>query len=120
MVCINCMIGWCYLNRGLLYWKIDIQVMCYVITFFQDVESLLSRVEQSPPPIIQNAYAAAMKALLEEPLLRHSDVDVKVAIASCISEITRITAPEAPYDDDQMKVCGLFVSSYVLFLLPTY
>lgn len=45
-----------------------------------------------------------MKALIADELLRHSDMDVKVAVASCISEITRITAPDAPYDDEQMKV----------------
>ncbi|GKA26860.1 sister chromatid cohesion protein PDS5-like protein isoform X1 [Tanacetum coccineum] len=54
-----------------------------------------------------------MKALIQDDLLRHSDVDVKVAVASCISEITRITAPDAPYDDDQMRdVFQLIVSSF--------
>lgn len=53
---------------------------------------------------MQAALSPSLKALVAEPLLRHSDVDVKVAVASCISEITRITAPEAPYDDEQMKV----------------
>lgn len=55
---------------------------------------------------MQNALSPSLKALVSDKLLRHSDVDVKVAVASCISEITRITAPEAPYDDDQMKVCA--------------
>jgi hypothetical protein len=32
------------------------------------------------------------------------DEDVRVAVASCMSEITRITAPDAPYNDDLMKV----------------
>ncbi len=30
-------------------------------------------------------------------------MDVKVSILSCITEITRITAPDAPYDDEKMK-----------------
>lgn len=50
------------------------------------------------------ALQPLMKALAVEEFLRHSDMDVKVSVASCISEITRITAPEAPYDDDIMKV----------------
>ncbi|GLT72796.1 hypothetical protein SLA2020_447000 [Shorea laevis] len=51
------------------------------------VENCLSRVEQSPTKSMQ--------------------------IASCISEITRITAPDAPYDDDQMKeIFQLIVSSF--------
>ena len=45
-----------------------------------------------------------MIALVANELLRHSDNDVKVAVASCINEIMRITAPDAPYEDDQMKV----------------
>lgn len=53
---------------------------------------------------MQTALSPSQKALVAEQLLRHSDPDVKVAVASCISEITRITAPDAPYDDDQMKV----------------
>ncbi|RZC15275.1 Sister chromatid cohesion protein PDS5-like B-B isoform I [Glycine soja] len=62
---------------------------------------------------MQNALSPSLKALIAEKLLRHSDDDVKIAVASCISEITRITAPEAPYDDDQMKeVFQLIVSSF--------
>ncbi|KAI9106695.1 hypothetical protein K1719_022223 [Acacia pycnantha] len=77
------------------------------------VESCLSKVEQSPSKSMQNALSPSLKAMVTDNLLRHSDVDVKVAVASCISEITRITAPEAPYDDDQMKeVFQLIVSSF--------
>ena len=74
----------------------------------QQVECCLSRVEQSPIDSMQNALSPSLKALITDKLLRHSDDDVKIAVASCISEITRITAPEAPYDDAQMKVCSIF------------
>jgi hypothetical protein len=53
---------------------------------------------------MQDALLPSMKALISIELLRHSEMDVKVSVASCITEITRITAPDAPYDDDQMKV----------------
>ena len=53
---------------------------------------------------MQSALAPSLKALVSDQLLRHSDIDVKVAVAACISEITRITAPDAPYNDEQMKV----------------
>lgn len=53
---------------------------------------------------MSNALRPSMKALVDKGLLGHLDMDVKVAVASCFSEITRITAPEAPYDDDLMKV----------------
>ncbi|KAK9151137.1 hypothetical protein Syun_009446 [Stephania yunnanensis] len=35
--------------------------------------------------------------------MEHSDVDVKVAAASCVSEITRINVPDAPFEDEQMR-----------------
>ncbi|OIT37496.1 dna mismatch repair protein msh6 [Nicotiana attenuata] len=80
------------------------------------VESCLSRVEQSPSISMHDALSPLMKALVADELLRHSDVDVKVAVASCVSEITRISAPDAPYDDDKMKdVFQLIVSSFENF-----
>ncbi|GJR75955.1 armadillo-type fold protein [Tanacetum coccineum] len=64
-------------------------------------------------PVLDQVERLLSKALIQDDLLRHSDVDVKVAVASCISEITRITAPDAPYDDDQMRdVFQLIVSSF--------
>ncbi|KAG8487776.1 hypothetical protein CXB51_018653 [Gossypium anomalum] len=79
----------------------------------RQVESFLSRVEQSPSQSMQNALSASLKALIAEQLFRHPHDDVKVAVAACISEITRITAPDAPYHDDQMKeVFQLIVSSF--------
>ncbi|XP_074329426.1 uncharacterized protein LOC141667028 isoform X1 [Apium graveolens] len=84
-----------------------------LLPLLDEVENLLKDVEQSPSELIQNAFSQSMKALLNESLLRHTDVEVQVAVASCISEITRITAPEAPYTDDQMKeVFQLIVSSF--------
>ncbi|XP_042511174.1 muscle M-line assembly protein unc-89-like [Macadamia integrifolia] len=74
-----------------------------LLPLLDQVENFLSRVEQSPSKSMQDALCSSMKALVAVDLLRHSDMDVKVAVASCISEITRITAPEAPYEDEQMK-----------------
>ncbi|KAJ8557883.1 hypothetical protein K7X08_004649 [Anisodus acutangulus] len=84
-----------------------------LLPLLDQVESSLSKVEQSPAKSMHDALSPLMKALVTNDLLRHSDIDVKVAVASCISEITRITAPEAPYDDDKMKdVFQLIVSSF--------
>ncbi|XP_022750315.1 biorientation of chromosomes in cell division protein 1-like 1 isoform X2 [Durio zibethinus] len=84
-----------------------------LILLLDELESFLSRVEQSPSPSMQNALSPSLKALVAEPLFRHPDDDVNVAVAACISEITRITAPDAPYDDDQMReVFQLIVSSF--------
>ncbi|KAJ0876255.1 putative sister chromatid cohesion protein Pds5 [Helianthus annuus] len=68
------------------------------------VEKLLSKVDQSPKRSMIDVLRPSMRALIKDGLSKHSDVDVKVAVASCISEITRITAPDAPYDDNQMRL----------------
>lgn len=75
-----------------------------LISILKQAETLLSRVEQSPSQSMSGALDPSMKGLTAKELLGHPDADVKVSVASCISEITRITAPEAPYDDDLMKV----------------
>jgi hypothetical protein len=48
-----------------------------------------------------------MKTLIFDELLRHTDDNVKVSITACITEVARITAPNAPYEDEQMKVLVL-------------
>eukprot|EP00258_Populus_trichocarpa_P042806 XP_024458825.1 WASH complex subunit 2 isoform X4 [Populus trichocarpa] len=84
-----------------------------LLSLLDQVENCLSKVEQSPVKSMQNALSPSQNALVTDQLFRHSNIDVKVAVASCISEITRITAPDAPYDDDRMKeVFQLIVSSF--------
>ncbi|XP_047321603.1 sister chromatid cohesion protein PDS5 homolog C-like isoform X2 [Impatiens glandulifera] len=67
-------------------------------------ETVLIKVEQSPPTSIIEAINPAIEALTKEELLNHPDTDIKVLVASCLSEIIRITAPEAPFDDEKTKV----------------
>ncbi|OIW14381.1 hypothetical protein TanjilG_15735 [Lupinus angustifolius] len=84
-----------------------------LLHLLQEVDSCLGLVEQSPDESVQAAMAPLAVALIGDELLRHADIDVKVAVASCISEITRISAPDAPLDDDQMKEAfQLIVSSF--------
>ncbi|KAI4337253.1 hypothetical protein L6164_015693 [Bauhinia variegata] len=84
-----------------------------LLPLLDQIENCLSKVEQSPSKSMQSALSPSLKALISNQLLKHSNVDVTVAVAACISEITRITAPEAPYDDEQMKeVFQLIVSSF--------
>ncbi|KAJ6779148.1 ANDROGEN INDUCED INHIBITOR OF PROLIFERATION AS3 / PDS5-RELATED, partial [Salix koriyanagi] len=52
-----------------------------VIKLLKQAATCLSEMDQSPP----------------------ASVDVKLLVATCICEITRITAPEAPYSDDVLK-----------------
>ena len=83
-----------------------------IFLYFKQVENFLSRVEQSPAKSMQAALSPLTNALVTDELLRHENVDVKVAVASCVSEITRITAPDAPYDDDKMKVLEFILRSH--------
>ena len=53
---------------------------------------------------MQRTVEVAMKALMAKELLNHSDVDVKVSVASCFNHILIIPALTFSYDDGQMKV----------------
>ncbi|KAH0466563.1 hypothetical protein IEQ34_003801 [Dendrobium chrysotoxum] len=76
-------------------------------------KNLSSIMERSPSTSMLTAILPAMKALIAKDLLGHSEMDVKVCIASCLCEITRITTADAPYDDDIMKeIFGLIVGAF--------
>ncbi|KAJ6961667.1 hypothetical protein NC652_000570 [Populus alba x Populus x berolinensis] len=84
-----------------------------LLDLLDKLERFLANVEQAPPGSMQDALLPTMKALISSALLRHSNEDVRFAVASCMSEITRITAPDAPYNDDQMKeIFQLTVASF--------
>ncbi|RID56506.1 hypothetical protein BRARA_G03699 [Brassica rapa] len=74
-----------------------------LLNLLDETESLLRKVEQDQPLSMQNALIPTKKALVSSDLLSHPDSDVRVSVVSCLTEIVRITAPEAPYTDDQMK-----------------
>ncbi|KAM0847072.1 hypothetical protein ACQ4PT_055258 [Festuca glaucescens] len=84
-----------------------------LLKLLDEVEIHLLKVEQSPPQSTFVAIRPVMTALVRGDLLAHPDADVRLAIASCISEVTRITAPEAPYEDTVMKnVFSVIVESF--------
>ncbi|VVB10819.1 unnamed protein product [Arabis nemorensis] len=74
----------------------------------------LSEVKQDPPISVTNALSPLKDALVAPRLFEHSDVHVKVSVAGCITQIMRITVPNAPYDDDEKmkEVLQLIVSSF--------
>ncbi|XP_074376645.1 sister chromatid cohesion protein PDS5 homolog C-like [Apium graveolens] len=75
-----------------------------LLRFLDRVEGLLSEVGQAPSRWMKDALEPTMKALVSDQLLKHSDFYVRVAVASCMSELIRITAPDTPYNDTvQMK-----------------
>ncbi|KAG2611293.1 sister chromatid cohesion protein PDS5 homolog A-like isoform X2 [Panicum virgatum] len=63
----------------------------------------LHGIEQSPGSSVMEAIQPSLKAFTREEFLKHEDEDVKVLLATCFCEITRITAPDAPYDDDVLR-----------------
>ncbi|KAK9059431.1 hypothetical protein SSX86_022051 [Deinandra increscens subsp. villosa] len=84
-----------------------------LLRVLDQVEKLLSLVDQSPKKSMEKALKPVMKALIHNRISKHSDIDVKVAAACCITEITRITAPEPPCTDDQMMdIFELIVCSF--------
>ncbi|XP_062222783.1 sister chromatid cohesion protein PDS5 homolog C-like isoform X2 [Phragmites australis] len=84
-----------------------------LLKLLDEVEECLLKVEQAPPKSTSNAIRPATEALVKKELLGSADPNVRLAVASCISEITRITAPDAPYDDDAMKdVFSVIVGSF--------
>ncbi|KAH0461718.1 hypothetical protein IEQ34_009293 [Dendrobium chrysotoxum] len=75
-------------------------------------KNLLLRMEQYPSTSMLTAIQPALKALTNKDISGHSDMDVKVSIASCLNERTRITTPDAPYDDIMKKIFGLIVGAF--------
>ena len=74
---------------------------------FQKAESYLAKVEQQPCMSTKIALSPLMEALVTDQILKHGNCVVKVSAVACVSEITRITAPDAPYDDNQMTVLNM-------------
>lgn len=73
----------------------------------------LTELDQSPPKTMLESMQPFLNAIVKPELLKHHDREVKLFVAACICEITRITAPEAPYEDDVMKdIFQLTVSTF--------
>ncbi|KAJ6304583.1 hypothetical protein OIU77_018274 [Salix suchowensis] len=74
-----------------------------VIKLLKQAATCLSEMDQSPPASVSESMQPFLDAIVKPELLKHQDRDVKLLVATCICEITRITAPEAPYSDDVLK-----------------
>ncbi|XP_071731836.1 sister chromatid cohesion protein PDS5 homolog D-like isoform X2 [Rutidosis leptorrhynchoides] len=74
-----------------------------LLVLLDKIEQLLTCVGQSPSISMQGALVPSMGALIGHELIKHPDINVRVSVASCLSEIARITAPEQPYKDEIMK-----------------
>ncbi len=43
--------------------------------------------------------------LVDPTLINSKDKDVRLLIACCLADIIRLFAPNAPYSEDELKVC---------------
>ncbi|XP_071712320.1 sister chromatid cohesion protein PDS5 homolog D-like [Rutidosis leptorrhynchoides] len=75
----------------------------HLLDLLDKTERLLTCVVQLPSVSMQGALAPSMGTLIGDELIKHSDTNVRVSVASCLSEIARITAPEPSYNDEIMK-----------------
>jgi len=50
-------------------------------------------------------FPELVMALAQRSLIQHSDRDVKLCTAFCLTHVLRIHAPDTPYDDHELKVC---------------
>ncbi|KAL5199789.1 hypothetical protein ABZP36_020992 [Zizania latifolia] len=74
-----------------------------LVKLLEKVAECLHGVEQSPGSSVMETIQPCLKAVARDEFLKHHDEDVKVLLATCFCEITRITAPEAPYNDDVLR-----------------
>ncbi|KDP35518.1 hypothetical protein JCGZ_08956 [Jatropha curcas] len=84
-----------------------------LVKLLKQAATCLSEMDQSPSAITMESMQPFLDAIVKPELLKHQDRDVKLLVAACICEITRITAPEAPYSDDVLKdVFHLIVGTF--------
>ncbi|XP_076907861.1 sister chromatid cohesion protein PDS5 homolog A-like [Bidens hawaiensis] len=84
-----------------------------LIRLLKQAASSLSELEQSPPKEVLKSMQPFINAIVKPELLKHHDKEVKLLVAACTCEITRVTAPEAPYGDDALKdIFHLIVSTF--------
>ncbi|KAJ9566892.1 hypothetical protein OSB04_002858 [Centaurea solstitialis] len=74
-----------------------------LIKLLKQAATSLSELEQSPSKAVLETMQPFINAIVKPELLKHNDKEVKLLVATCTCEITRVTAPEAPYDDDVLK-----------------
>ncbi|KAI7731479.1 hypothetical protein M8C21_026903, partial [Ambrosia artemisiifolia] len=84
-----------------------------VFTILTEAADALTKMDQSPSKAVLESMQPLMNAIVKPEYLKHQEEQVKRLVAACTCEITRITAPEAPYDDDVLKdIFHLFVSTF--------
>ncbi|XP_027920522.1 sister chromatid cohesion protein PDS5 homolog A-like isoform X2 [Vigna unguiculata] len=84
-----------------------------IVKLLKQATPCLAELDQSPSTSTLESMKPFFNAIVKPELLKHQDRDVKLLVATCVCEITRITAPEAPYSDDILKdIFHLFVGTF--------
>ncbi|XP_019419050.1 PREDICTED: sister chromatid cohesion protein PDS5 homolog A-A-like isoform X3 [Lupinus angustifolius] len=84
-----------------------------LIMLLKQATTCLAELNQSLESSILGSMKSFFDAIVKPELLKHEDWDVKLLVATSLCEITRITAPEAPYSDDVLKdIFQLIVSTF--------
>ncbi|KAG6641941.1 sister chromatid cohesion protein PDS5 homolog B-like [Carya illinoinensis] len=84
-----------------------------LVRLLKQAATCLAEFDQSPSASILESMQPFLNSIVKPEMLKHQDRDVKLLVATCICEITRITAPEAPYGDDVLKdIFHLIVSTF--------
>uniref|UniRef100_A0A2P2M3Q4 Uncharacterized protein MANES_18G076700 n=1 Tax=Rhizophora mucronata TaxID=61149 RepID=A0A2P2M3Q4_RHIMU len=84
-----------------------------LVKFLRQATTALSQIEQPLLPVASQKLEATKKlevglkpirkSILNRVLLQHTDKDVKLLVAICISELFRILAPEPPFEDKYLR-----------------
>ncbi|XP_028754953.1 sister chromatid cohesion protein PDS5 homolog B-A isoform X2 [Neltuma alba] len=74
-----------------------------LIKLLKQAAACLVELDQSPSTSTLESLKPFLNSIVKPELLKHQDRDVKLLVATCVCEITRITAPEAPYSDDVLQ-----------------
>ncbi|XP_057429975.1 sister chromatid cohesion protein PDS5 homolog A-like [Lotus japonicus] len=84
-----------------------------LVNLLQQAAAHLTELGQSQSASTLESMQPFFSAIVKPELLKHQDWDVKLLVATCFCEITRITAPEVPYSNDDLKdIFQLIVSSF--------
>ncbi|KAF9551607.1 hypothetical protein EC957_006500 [Mortierella hygrophila] len=75
----------------------------------KDLQAELKDLEQET--VDTKSFSSVTKQLIDPSIVNHKDKGVRIYAACCIADMLRLYAPDAPYNNTQLKVIfGLFVS----------
>ncbi|KAK7387666.1 hypothetical protein VNO78_22454 [Psophocarpus tetragonolobus] len=80
-----------------------------LVKLLKQATTCLAELDQSPSTSTLESMKPFFNAIVRPELLKHQDRDIKLLVATCVCEITRITAPEAPYSDEILKDIFLLI-----------